>query len=624
MSQSQSSKPPETFSTVGGNKGVSRRNFMRAAAAGAGVAAAGSVSMSYVPRRVAADVTAWDVVSFGAIDGIEWALREMGVIGADEPPDGLSADALENEAHNTTTTRRSTNASTFVDNRNIIDGVNHTAYTDAKIAAVEKLNEGVTQQEVTDAATEVIDEYISTVMTNLFRTWNESVREIRTLVTALNDHPDTVSYNVLVPLIDANVPDNDWRHFSLAENTSDYTLPNGDTFTVELLDYTFGHNAGFGNDTDESFGMSYAPHSPQSPQSDTFIEANMASDPDTEDFDYYPAIEIRSSGETYLWGATSDGTHTGTEISMGCAGVFSDLEDTYTQVSDGMTLWIDSLYSDVQSGSIEVEDVITPAMQAEMMSGEEDYPQVYADLMALNVPVNTERQARVSIPSRSATISGTLAVTDSSITLETGTEYDPDADIDGTVYMTYDVSASNGDWTEYEPGLDGGIVTFTSEPYGGTTYVVSTNSGEAAEVTAEDFTDQGDGTFTADLSDQLQNNIADVESVEFYPESTETRYETIQLSEPFLIESFTDSEGNEHETATFDHPTEPQSDNNYLTQEEFDQMQSDYEKLIEKYEEQQAAAGGGGGGFLPDFDLGANKVVVAAAALLAGYGLLSN
>ncbi|OYR59145.1 hypothetical protein DJ71_25355, partial [Halorubrum sp. E3] len=52
-----------------------------------------------------------------------WALREYEVLGSDSPAEGLTADALEQQANQTSLTRQSTNASTIVDNGTILDGV---------------------------------------------------------------------------------------------------------------------------------------------------------------------------------------------------------------------------------------------------------------------------------------------------------------------------------------------------------------------------------------------------------------------------------------------------------------------------------------------------------------------
>jgi len=135
-------------------------------------------------------------------------------------------------------------------------------------------------------------------------------------------------------------------------------------------------------------------------------------------------------------------------------------------------------------------------------------------------------------------------------------------------------------------------------------------------VTSSDFTDNGDGTWTADLSGQLDNTITNAEEIKFYSETGETQYETIQLDQTFEIKGFTDSEGNEYNSSNFER-SEPQTDTNYITEEEWKEQQQRNDELIAKYEDSQNDGGGGtifdrlGGGAIPREGL-----IVGGAALL--------
>ena len=142
---------------------------------------------------------------------------------------------------------------------------------------------------------------------------------------------------------------------------------------------------------------------------------------------------------------------------------------------------------------------------------------------------------------------------------------------------------------------------------------------------AGDFTDNGDGTYTVDISGQIETAITEVDSVNFYDESGDTRYETIQLEESFTIEKFENSDGEEVQQASFDTSSEPQDDTNYITQEEWDELAAKNEELIEKYEESQNQDDGvlgGGGGLFDGFDVSGRAVAIVAAALV-GIGVLS-
>jgi hypothetical protein len=92
------------------------------------------------------------------------------------------------------------------------------------------------------------------------------------------------------------------------------------------------------------------------------------------------------------------------------------------------------------------------------------------------------------------------------------------------------------------------------------------------------------------LTDQLENAITNAEEIKFYSETGETQYETIQLDQTFEIKGFTDSEGNEYNKSNFEQ-SEPQTDTNYISQEEWQAQEDRYDELIQKYEESQSQGG---------------------------------
>ncbi|MUV87815.1 hypothetical protein GJ631_14960 [Natronomonas sp. CBA1123] len=258
-------------------------------------------------------------------------------------------------------------------------------------------------------------------------------------------------------------------------------------------------------------------------------------------------------------------------------------------------------------------------------------PQAVADLIALNVPVDLERKAVVSLDDEDVTLKGSLAITSPPDTLESGTQYHPETDSLGSVYLTYDVGTGEGVWTAYDDaaGVDGGTVTFTKEPHQNVTYAIKTNYDETAEVPSSDFTEGDDGSgntvWTADVSDQLDNSIAEIEEVTYFTKTEETRYETIQIEGNFTIQKFTNEETGEEETEANFESSEPQDDSNYVTQEEWNQLEQQNKELIEEYEDSQSGGGGGwfggggGGGSLGIIALG-----VAAIGAIFALGQSNN
>ena len=252
-----------------------------------------------------------------------------------------------------------------------------------------------------------------------------------------------------------------------------------------------------------------------------------------------------------------------------------------------------------------------------MMSEEEGTSQAIADLISLNIPVDLEREATITINETGATLPGTFALTDSSDgPLESGTTYDPST-FAGDIYFTADMSSISGDWTAYERGLDGGSITITEEPFEGTAIEVTTADSETVSVPAVDWTDNGDGTWSHDASAELETTTTMVDSARFFSLATETQYETLQLDGVFTVDKVVNAEsGEEVSTMSFDN-TQPQTDDNYITQEEWDELEQQNQDLIEKFEDSQTN-GGGAGGFVD----GGNSTLLAALAAVAGGAVL--
>lgn len=571
------------------NGGLTRRTFVKGAGATAGAAAVGMGAnrLEAGPVQEAEAVPPLIIAgaAIGASVAVGWALREFEVVGADDPPEGLTPGALHEQTYSTTRTRQSTNASTFIDNQNILEGVKHSAYADGKIAAIEALNEEAAKSEVQSRGVDAVESYETTIKQNFLRSWNESGREIKTLYDTIQAHADLTRSTVFPKAFHHG--NAGWEWMASFETTErNITMPNGETFTLVQLDVA-GSTAGSGTD----------------------LRSVNSWDPIQK---YDPAD---GSNNTYYWRIHVAGAGGGTVEYLKFDewnGMWSAIDTTFSDVKDGLALWVDSVYSSVQAGELDTSELLTPRELAEMTADQEDYNQAIADLMALNISVNLEREAEIRLPDIGATLYGSIGVSGDT-TLSVGT-IDPAAD-EYSYYFTYNVAEGEGTWDAFTAGVDGGVVTFTSEPFASTSYFITTNAGETAEVTAADFTDQGDGTWTVDVSGQLETAITEVTSVEYFSESTATDYQTVQLTSPFEIVTFRDSEGNEVDSADYT-STAPQDDTNYITKEEWQAQEDRYLELIEKYEESQ-----GGAGFAGLLE-GEGGIVVLALAAAAAFGLI--
>ncbi|WP_049928668.1 hypothetical protein [Halopiger goleimassiliensis] len=565
--------------------GCSRREYLRRVGTGAAtvgaIAAGGSqVAPRYSPVGRAQAIP--PLVALGATAGVAafragWMLRDSEVLGSDAPPEGLTPDALHNQVYETCRKRLSNDESMFIDQKNLIQTMDDAAYGEGKLAAIEALNDQQSQSEVQEAALNANAEYCTTVIRNFLRSWNESAKEFDTIQERIHEHPDLEIVEVF------GTPYNDYADGSgcsgdkggTTDDPEDFTLeedmvelPNGEEFGVYRPNWEAG----------DSKGVGLSPVPEEAWHADYQTSASC--------FDYNENIE-----PYVLVKAPDDDGHNFRHLEMALyQEVYEELLQVYNDVSDGLITWVDGVYEDVQAGELDTGDLLTPRELAEMTADEEQVNQAIADLMALNVSVNLEREAEIYLPGSDATLYGSLAVSEN-MTLEAGQTIDPDEE-DAGFYLTYDISQGEGQWTAYddERGVDGGYVSFTEEPFEQVEYDIHTTAGEVATVSASDFEPDDADTpseWEVDIGDQLDDKITDIERVNYYAASSETQYETIHLTEPFEIVTFTDSEGNEHESADFEPEQDPHDDQNYITEEEWEEMQDRYEEMIEEYEDSQ-------------------------------------
>jgi len=638
---------------------------MRATAIGIGAAGSAAVGLGSDEYGAVGEAEAIPpiVVAGGPVIALGWALREYEVIGSNPPAEGLTPEVLRQNIYDGAKKRRSNNKSTFVDNRNLLDGLKNTAYTDGKIAAIEKLNEEVTQSEVQDAALAAVDDYATTVQGNLLRSWNELASEVSSFLGLLGNSSDLSKQEVLnVYKLNADT----FVEYRDPWETSPVTMPDGTEQDVVIVDYRRT------NDTTTPGN----------------VQINV-SDGSVRDF----GIEAVSG----------DGSTTNLLDTTEWGSLYSDMESTFTEVRDGLAVWVNNVYGEVQSGDIEVADLLTPRERAELLSDDEEYPQAVADLIALNIPVDPNREATISLNDRDITLVGLMTPTSPPENgFVSGETYDPTS-APWDLYFTYDPSKGSGGWTEYEPVISEGELRFTAEPYEQTLYRIPVSTGETVEVTsgeftetdsggvwiadvseqvsrsvkewtdyqssidggevtftalpdesadftitandgdvetvsASDFTDNGDGTYTvstglgiaeieaveAEIDRTEVQSGADGGGVSIYSEDSEPGYKTIQIKESFTIDKIEDSSGNEVGASDFTQ-TEPQDDTNYITQEEWNELEQQNQELIDKYEQatktEEPTSAGGGSGFFSGGGPSTGAIAAVVGVIGVGYAL---
>ena len=661
---------------------IGRRTFIK----GVGAAGAAGVGLSGRAPGGLSPVGSADALPPLVIGGVAGAavvgrfLRDADIILADSAPEGLTAPALRQSVYQTARTRKSTNASTIVDNQNLADGMRQTAYTDGKIAAIEKLNEEASLEDVQNAADTVAKDYFTTVKRNLLETYNESAKEFENLMLGLDSHPDADSTDVFTGHLVDNDPDYDlyFDNQTIEVVQSSETLPDGSVLDYTAVQVIEDNISWFANDSGSS-GDQY--------------DVVKSTDPTTE-------IKDGARGGDVSIRVTHDGNGFNFFEKVDWRPIWTQIEDVQSEVIGGLQNWTASVYDEVQSGSIDVSDLLTPREQAELLADDEEYPQAVADLIALNIPVDPDREATISFTERDITISGLMAPTSPPADgFVVGQTYDPAAE-PWDLYFTYDPSRGSGGWSEYEVRISEGELRFTDEPMADVLFRVPTNVG-TVEVVSSDFTEtDSGGVWTADVSEQVERtteewtdyepgidggtvtftalpdesadfdivandggeetvsasqfteidsttfevetdlgisevesvaahiNRADItEAVSIYSEDGSAEYETVQISDEFTLEKLEDSEGNTYGEAEFSQ-SEPQDDTNYITQEEWDELEQQNQELIDKYEE--AASGDdslfGGGGFdfgeFGEIPAGATAAAAGVAVVVVIVGVL--
>ena len=236
-----------------------------------------------------------------------------------------------------------------------------------------------------------------------------------------------------------------------------------------------------------------------------------------------------------------------------------------------------------------------------------------ADLAALNIPVDVGRQITLTFGETGATLTGRLALTDESDgPIASGNTYNP-SDFSGDVYFATDTSLLGGDWDSFDDTVTDGKVTLTSEPYEGTVYDIQTTDGTVS-VDAGDFTNSIN-EWTYNVTGEIPDGSS-VTDVSYRSDTDEEKIETLKLDAAFTVGSITDTETGESADSLNFSVSEPQDDNNYITDDEWQQLQQENQELIEKYEESQSTGGLDLGG-LDMFGIPGEIVAFGGAAVAA-------
>ena len=566
---------------------MNRRTFLKTVGVGTGAAAVGSTQTPLSPIGDA-NAFACGGMCVAAIGGgiatagvTGWAVREFEILGKDDPPEGLTPGALKSQVYQTAEKRKSVNQSTFVDNRNMVGYVTEPALSDAKIAAIEALNDGKTKSEVVNAGELAANSHFATIESNFLNSWEESAAEYENLVSTVQSQGDVSFTSVF--FTDAS---DFFGSTNYPYDRTEYAAPT--TYTVTLADGSTMDLTQIGahhiNEDSEGFGEEMKAHWCPTNTNVTRVKNDGTADSSSNPSNW--EAQAAYDGQSVKWLSYS-----------GWNNLWSDLQSQFDSIRSEITLWVDTIYGDVQAGDIDPSQLISGTELAGTLG--EDVPQAIADLAALNIPVDLNNQLTIEL-NDGTVMAGYLGVSnDSDITsLSAGDSVDPST-LSGDVYFAVDIAELSQPWTQWDSskGIDGGTLHLTADPTvidgiqadAPLLHTIDTAAGETVTVPVSEYTEttNSDGTtvWEIDLSDDLDTGITSVESITVTIDA-QSAYTTTIIDQPFTVESTENGEPIEPGQSR-----EPQTDSNYITQQEWEQFKQQRQDLIDRY--QQAKKGNG-------------------------------
>lgn len=455
-------------------------------------------------------------------------------------------------------------------------GLARLAFEEAQVKADEAIKAGKTQSEVQSAAKNEAMKKVATAQKQILEYWKISLNELGSFVSTINTEGYTMGDFITGYLIQTDTYEQTFVDVIDAQTT--VTLADGSTLDLP------GYNTDNGNT--QNYGI------PSGSGGTTTREMTIGTTMSSLSEDQIRYLNVQE------WTAVWDKT--------------KSLESNLNSEIDA---WVNTLYEQSQAGNLDLQEYVPPSVWRTRAVEESDTPKAIADLLALNVPVDLDREMTISYTKDGIdwTASGWFAATQNpSNGYEVGTSYTPQTDPVGNVYMTVHYSDLTGDVpaSEYQAGIDGGILTLTSEPRENLVYELTTNKTvqqdgeqvpETARISADQFSKNGSGNWEADLS--LENSIAEVQELTVsVPEpDTDDKYLQIVLKNQFTVEKIKDSDsGTPYQSATVEAP-ETSDPTNWRDNEDFKAAQERraefYDKMLERFEkvenDQQPIFGGG-------------------------------
>jgi hypothetical protein len=333
---------------------------------------------------------------------------------------------------------------------NVLANSKQVAYGDARVAAIEQMNLGNTEQDAIDAGVEVVDDFFAVQQENLLEHYNFQAENFSRQINAVKSAGLFMSEIFHSPDV--------YEHFyTLSAGTTSKTLVNGTNYDYSTFYYEYRDSSGTKQNTTASINDPIR------------VQVKPVSTGSKETFFDLPRFDD----------------------------TLSKISTNHSETVSEITNFVNTVYPEYQAGDISLEDIVRPSELADKASDSEENPLSGADLAIMGLEANTQSKTTVRLVDDDIVLQGSLYLkSESGPSLEVGQTYSPSS-FTGPVYLAY--SNYSGD----NPDLKAqGVITVDQQFE--LTQAIGSDGAELAtvEYTSEDG-QKTTTTDTAELKEEL-------------------------------------------------------------------------------------------------------------------------
>lgn len=413
---------------------MNRREFLASAAGATGTVAVGS---TVAPRRspVGRARAAVPLVPIGvaaAAAAIDYVVREgVELITGDDAPNQEEYQEYDSaQTHLEIYERQMTmnggddTVATVMGNR--IEDSYNSAWSIGKEAAVEKLNAGASQSDAETAAKDAVNDYYTTIQTNLVNHFIEQVNKIKVFRDMVADDANLAYQDVFRYGVSGSVTYQPPEWPSETLTFEDGTTQSVDGFqlraesdgstTTYLTRWRLGSGVGHG---DQNVDGGYVP--PEGYNDGEYTEA------------IYP----------FNWDGANNAP------SFGLADRWTDVKNAAQQMRDNLVAWVDSLYAEYEPGELSLSGYMNASEIASQYGTEYDdtgyYAFAAAELAALGLSGSFEQFLKLHLHDSDIVVEGVLfSENQPGAGWEVGKRYDPTS-YTGETWLAYEYLNDDGE-----------------------------------------------------------------------------------------------------------------------------------------------------------------------------------